>query len=228
MKNAIGGIGTDITHVKDAEIRVQEAESKLRDVVEHSTNLFYSHNTDHHMVCVSAQAEHLFGCNPKDAKKRWTEFIEDASVNRRGFEITEKAIRTGEPQPPYELELRRLDGSKLWVEFNSEPVSISLNRAIACSLLVNEVITNILKHAFIGKNDGTITIELRENDDDVELTISDNGVGLPDDFDPHSTHTLGMQLIITLFQQLGGSYSYDSNGEGTRFHFTFSKTAEEP
>jgi PAS domain S-box-containing protein len=122
MEPAVGGIGTDITEIKETEERLQEAEQKLRDVVEHSTNLFYSHGPDHHLVYVSPQSHHYFGVNPIEAKRRWTEFITENPINELGFELTERAIKTGKPQKPYELELRRDDGSIIWVEVNEAPI----------------------------------------------------------------------------------------------------------
>ncbi len=102
--------------------RAEEAEQKLRDIVEHSTNLFYAHAGDHVMTYLSPQARAYVGCDPADVPVAWTEFLTDNPVNRKGVELTRRAIETGRPQPPYELELKAKDGRILWVAVHEAPV----------------------------------------------------------------------------------------------------------
>jgi len=92
-----------------------------RNIVMNSTNMFYTHNENHEFTYVSPQSKEFLGISPDEAKTRWTEFITDNPVNNEGIELTAKAIRTGKQQPPYQLELRRKDGSTLWVEVNERP-----------------------------------------------------------------------------------------------------------
>jgi|GEM_PF-333720 len=99
-----------------------EAELKLRNIIEHSTNLFYSHTPDHKLTYVSPQSRDFFDCEPEEAMIRWTEFLTDHPLNKMGFELTERAIRTGQPQPPYELELKTRRGRTIWVEVREAPV----------------------------------------------------------------------------------------------------------
>lgn len=111
------------------------------------------------------------------------------------------------------------------IDFNCEPVQLNINQAIPCSLIVNEVATNIFKHAFPGRKKGTITISLHgsENNNSIQLSIRDNGVGLPDDFDSSDTSSLGLNLIDVLSQQLAADYKYESCNEGTLFTIRFKK-----
>jgi PAS domain S-box-containing protein len=101
---------------------LEESEEKLKQIVEHSTNLFYSHTPDHVLTYVSPQSRYFLGCSPEEARTRWTRFVTDNPVNARSYEATERAIRTGLAQPPYELELRTKDGRILWVEVHEAPV----------------------------------------------------------------------------------------------------------
>ncbi len=103
--------------------RLQESEQRLRAIVEHSTNLFYSHTPDHVLTYISPRAREYLDCEPEEALIRWTEFITDHPTNRRGFEHTQRAIDTGERQPPFELELRGKRGRHIWVEVNESPVA---------------------------------------------------------------------------------------------------------
>jgi PAS domain S-box-containing protein len=100
----------------------KETEQKLQDIVDHSTNLFYRHDTNHILTYVSPQSEEFLGCSPEEAKQQWTEFLTDHPINKKGKEYADKAIKTGQPQPPYELQLKKKTGEKIWVRVNEAPV----------------------------------------------------------------------------------------------------------
>lgn len=108
------------------------------------------------------------------------------------------------------------------VNFNNEiePISLTVKQAVPCGLLLNELITNAYKHAFTDLEEGTIAIQLSQEGKTVTLVVSDDGVGLPNDFDINTSSTLGMTLISTLVQQLGGTLTIETEPH-TRFHITF-------
>jgi len=87
-------------------------------------------------------------------------------------------------------------------------------------IIVNELLTNVMKYAFKGKPDGLIVITLGKEKSRVTLTVQDDGVGIPDGFDPGKSSGLGLMLIKLLAEQLGGSYSIE-NHEGTRSILVF-------
>ncbi|MDZ7773078.1 MAG: PAS domain S-box protein [Balneolaceae bacterium] len=97
-------------------------EEKMRDMVEHSTNMFYRHDPDHRLTYVSPQSEEFLGYPPEEAKRRWTEFVTGHPINEKGFAHTQRAIDTGEPQPPFELQLEKADGEVIWVQVNEAPI----------------------------------------------------------------------------------------------------------
>jgi PAS domain S-box-containing protein len=109
-----------------ARTRAQEAlrasEQRLRDIIEHSTNMFYSHTPDHFLTYVSPQSREFFDCEPEEVLIRWTRLATGNPVNRIGLERTERAIETGLPQPTYELELIGMKGRVIWVEVREAPV----------------------------------------------------------------------------------------------------------
>ncbi|HVV85745.1 MAG TPA: histidine kinase dimerization/phosphoacceptor domain -containing protein [Kofleriaceae bacterium] len=101
------------------------------------------------------------------------------------------------------------------------PTRLSLDQAIPCGLLVNELVTNALKHAFPDGRPGEIAIHLARLDGDtVELDVSDDGVGLPAHLDPHRCATLGLDLVFTIAEQLAAEVDVRRDGGvGYRFRF---------
>ncbi|MEX0890265.1 MAG: PAS domain S-box protein, partial [Balneolaceae bacterium] len=112
----------DVTTEKEAQKRLKETESRLRNIVEYSTNMFYSHDLKGRLTYVSPQSVDFLGYRFDEKTPLWTDYLTDHPVNRLGAEYTEKALSTGQRQPPYELELERLDGARIWVEVNEAPV----------------------------------------------------------------------------------------------------------
>ncbi len=87
------------------------------------------------------------------------------------------------------------------------PLTLNLDTALPLGLLANELITNVLKHAFVGRSEGTLFLKLELTDDGFRLTVADDGVGIPPDFDLSSGKTLGMRMIAALTGQLHGKVS---------------------
>lgn len=106
---------------------------------------------------------------------------------------------------------------------NVDDVFLGVDTAIPCGLIVNELVSNSLKHAFPDGRQGEIRIELRGDDGDkLTLIVNDDGVGFPQDVDYRKTKSLGLQLVNTLVTQLEGTIELDRSG-GTVFKITFSK-----
>jgi len=105
-----------------AEEAMRASEQRLREIVEHSTNMFYVHTADHVLRYVSPQSRQFFDCEPEEALVRWTELATHNPINEAGVEATQRAIDTGEVQPVYELELVGAKGRVIWVEVNEAPV----------------------------------------------------------------------------------------------------------
>ena len=87
------------------------------------------------------------------------------------------------------------------------PVVTGIDRAPPCGLIVNELVTNSLKHAFVDGRAGEIRIELGQEEGRVRLSVSDTGVGLPEDLDRRRGESLGLQLVSDLARQLGGAFT---------------------
>lgn len=108
------------------------------------------------------------------------------------------------------------------LNLNVDPVSFDVDTAIPCGLLINELLSNSLKHAFPQGMQGEIHISLKKSGSgEYELSVRDTGVGLPKDIDPRSSDTLGLRLISTLAEgQLEGRLSMKT-GNGTEARIRF-------
>ncbi|MCK4818150.1 histidine kinase, partial [bacterium] len=104
-------------------------------------------------------------------------------------------------------------------------IFLAITTAIPCGLIINELVSNSLKHAFPDKGEGEIKITMHHiNENEVELMVSDNGIGFTKDIDFRNTESLGMQLVITLVEQFEGTIELD-RAEGTAFKIRFSQTS---
>jgi two-component sensor histidine kinase len=109
------------------------------------------------------------------------------------------------------------------VRMNTEfkDIFLDINRAIPCGLIINELVSNSLKHAFPGNKKGEICIKLSSNrQKKTKLTVSDSGVGLPDNVNFREPETLGLQLVSDLVTQIEGTIRLERT-EGTAFHISF-------
>jgi two-component sensor histidine kinase/tetratricopeptide (TPR) repeat protein len=111
-----------------------------------------------------------------------------------------------------------INQNRIRLKIDIENTPMIIETAIPLGLIINEIVSNSLKHAFPAERAGTIRVGLDVvSDSEYHLNIEDDGIGFPPGFDFSNTNTLGMQLINTLTEQLGGSIAIDG-GHGTRFH----------
>lgn len=112
------------------------------------------------------------------------------------------------------------DPSRIGLELNIQEVNIDINSAIPLGLILNELVTNSMKHAFPGDRGGKISISFGKEEDEFVLKVSDDGIGFPPDLDYTKTNSLGMQLVTSLTSQLNGKLKLE-NSQGTQFTITF-------
>ena len=107
------------------------------------------------------------------------------------------------------------------LQVQADDISLAVDTAVPCGLMLNELISNALKHAFPDDGPGQVRIELGTDDEhQCMLKVSDNGVGMPPDLDLNTTGSLGLQLVNALVSQLGGTIELD-NDNGTEFKIVF-------
>jgi len=106
------------------------------------------------------------------------------------------------------------------LETELDDLKLDLDRAVPCGLIVNELVSNALKHAFPGGQGGILRIALTTDGQDCRLSVRDDGVGLPEGCDPDRMDSVGFQLVSDLTGQLHGAMKYRS-GAGSEFIVTF-------
>lgn len=107
------------------------------------------------------------------------------------------------------------------IDVDTEAISLDVHKAVPCGLILNELLTNAMKHAFPERAGGIIRVALkRAGEDRVQLTVSDNGVGLPAcNGDAHHS-SMGLHLVATLAEQLDGTMEVLSHA-GTSVRVVF-------
>ncbi|MCS3799068.1 histidine kinase dimerization/phosphoacceptor domain -containing protein [Niastella sp. OAS944] len=121
-------------------------------------------------------------------------------------------------------------GRKVKFNLQIEPVKLNISHCIPLGLILNEAITNALKHAFPGNREGVIDILLKKTSDDhYLLSVKDNGIGLPPAFNSNKQASMGMKLMRGLSDDLDASFKVNNNG-GTEIllNFTDDDNSEQP
>ena len=112
--------------------------------------------------------------------------------------------------------------NQISLNIHADEVFLTPDVAIPCALLLTELLSNALKHAFPAGESGQVDIDLRvSHDDEVTLVVRDTGVGFPAGVDFRHTASLGLQLVCILTEQLNGTITLDGGPHGTTFTLTF-------
>ncbi|HUX50900.1 MAG TPA: PAS domain S-box protein [Spirochaetia bacterium] len=107
------------------------------------------------------------------------------------------------------------------IDIAVEPITLEVGVAVPCGLILNELVNNALKHAFLPTGHGTVRVELSQIEDGkVRLSVADNGKGFPEDMDYRTAGSMGLALVRALTGQISGTLQLDRS-EGTRFSVEF-------
>jgi PAS domain S-box-containing protein len=131
----------------------------------------------------------------------------------------------------YLFDSYNISESRIQLTIQVDSVSLDLETAIPCGLIVNELVSNALKYAFPGEREGEIHVIFHESNRLSEgtpqkifiLSVRDDGIGLPNDFEMKKAKTLGITLVQGLVQQIQGTFEITSQ-QGTEAKVTFSKS----
>lgn len=214
----------DITEKKRAEEQIKTS-AKEKEILLREIHHRVKNNLQIISSLLNLQAEHI-----KDSQ--YTEMLKDSRHRIRSMALIHEKLYQSE-------NLARIDfseyitslvtglawsyrggGGNVAVKTEVEDIAVGIDTAIPCGLIINELVSNALKHAFPDDKKGEILVRVCSVNGTIELTVKDNGVGIPD-IDFRKTESLGLDLVTTLAeQQLGGEITLDRT-EGTAFTITF-------
>jgi len=117
------------------------------------------------------------------------------------------------------------DTRRVQLDMSMGKIMVDINTAVPLGLLLNELISNALKHAFPDGREGTISISGGEEGDLITLVVRDNGIGIPEELDWKDTTSLGMRLVTSLIDQVDGTIALDRKS-GTTFTVTMKRKPE--
>lgn len=138
-------------------------------------------------------------------------YLSDKMSHIDFYDFTEKLIS--------ELSALYSTNNQITKKIRVDSIQISIDTAVPLGLILNELISNSIKHAFPLGRVGELEVNLCKLNDDLELIVRDNGVGFPDDVDLKKPKTLGLQLVNILVKQLNGRIELETN-HGTAFKIT--------
>jgi two-component sensor histidine kinase len=119
-----------------------------------------------------------------------------------------------------------VDRDRIKLDLKAEEMEMVIDTAIPCGLIINELVSNSLKHAFPGDRTGTIGISLQQlRSGEIKFSVCDDGIGIPGDLDIRRTNSMGMHLVTVMVDQLGGTIELKGK-RGTRFTIRFGEYHE--
>ena len=124
---------------KQVEKALRESEEKLERIIHHSSEVFYLHDAEGQLTYVSPQCQDLLGYTPQEILRDWTTFVTDNPINEVVFERSETAIRTGEKQPSYVIELERKDGRRRLFEVDESPIRDESGKVVALTGAMHDI-----------------------------------------------------------------------------------------
>ena len=226
------GSAIDITERKKAEAKIRatldEKETLLREV---------HHRVKNNLQAMIALMEMQANLIPDEDTRLFLKELEgQARTMSLVYEQLYQSVNLAHVQmAPYLQQLTfnivEMFGGPRKVQLNLDvaPITLDVAQAMPCGLIVNELVTNILKHAFPPEFQGPLTIHitLQDDGDSYRLTVADNGVGLPPGYDWHASRSLGLRLVnLWVTHQLGGTLNV-SGEPGATYAISFRSTTGE-
>jgi two-component sensor histidine kinase len=117
-----------------------------------------------------------------------------------------------------------LDAGNVEIKVLADKLFLNLDYSIPCGLIVNELVSNAFKYAFWEGRKGNIDVIVKKKHNFVEIIVADDGVGINSEIDIKNTETLGLQLVTSLVEQLGGTLFHYNLNPGTEIKITFELT----
>ncbi|MEN9202151.1 MAG: PAS domain S-box protein [Thermostichus sp. DG_1_6_bins_120] len=221
------GIFEDITEEKRAELQIQaalqEKEILLREI---------HHRVKNNLQIISSllrlQADQI-------KSRKYARVFKDAGSRIQAMSLIHEGLYQSNSLAAVDLNqyLHNLisnlfhsygvNPGNIRANIRAEGIRLNLDEAVLCGLIINELVTNSLKYAFPKGRSGEIRVHFSQTYEYTQLRVSDNGIGLPPQFDFKETQSLGLQLVATLTEQLEGTVEL-RNKSGTTFIITFPRS----
>lgn len=211
----------DVTELKKAEDKLKaslnEKELLLKEI---------HHRVKNNMQIISS----LLSLQSKYIEDNSTiQILKESEVRIKAMSLVHESIYLSDnlSSIPFQSYIQRLvmdiiiHYNAQWItpKFNIEDINFNIETAIPCGLIITELVTNSIKYAFL-KKEGEITVEFTREADKLKLTVSDNGIGLPEHLLHEKSNYLGLLLVEMLVNQLEGELKID-NANGTTFTIIF-------
>lgn len=233
-KASMVGTITDVSLIKQNEEKLQLRETQLRQSLEEKETLLKEiyHRTKNNMLVIISMLE-LQAQDVRDEKI--TEVFKETENRIRAMALVHEKLYQSQSLSEIDLGsyIREVvislvnnmaPGGKIGVHFDLQPCPISIDYAVPLGLVINEIVTNSVKHGFPAQQTGRVLVRLSlEQNNTILLDVEDNGVGLANGIDLDSATSFGMQIVSSLIRmQLKGRVTLDGHS-GTRYHIRFTK-----
>jgi len=168
----------------------------------------------------------------QNGQKKPVEFNQEIQTRARAVELINEKLYQSEDfamidfscyireLTGYLFDFYGVDSNLISVKMDVEGIPLDINVAIPCGLIINELVTNSLKHAFPDRSKGQIWIKFHSDNNNTVLTVSDNGIGLKEVIETEKSETSGLRLVNKLVKQLNGKIELNTD-EGTEFKIIF-------
>jgi len=225
-------IGNDITALKQTEAELRESEERIRASLTEKEVLLKEihHRVKNNMQVISSLVE-LQADEVQD--QAICRVLKDVTFRVRSMAMVHEKLYQSDDFAHVDFaDYARSLLRYLWqaqagaipgvaMKMNLEPVLLPVNEAVPCGLMLNELFTNSLKHAFVGRETGAVTVSLQNGGrGKVVLSVQDDGIGLPLEMDIKNARSLGLRLVQMLARQLRASVEAQHHN-GTAFTITF-------
>jgi PAS domain S-box-containing protein len=229
---AIEAIARDVTDRKQLVERLEEGTKALRRSLVEKTALLQEvhHRVKNNLQLICSLLSMQIDCSKTE---NYSRPLNDAHSRVLSMSLIHEQIYQSETMADLDFGqyvealisrlfgLYCIDQARIRLEVELTPIRLSAEQAIPCGLILNELLSNALKHAFPGGRAGMIRIGLSEPAAGrVELVVADNGAGLPPGFRIEHSQSLGLQVVATLLRQLGAELTITGEG-GASFRFSW-------
>jgi len=229
--NRIVGIAQDITPQKEAEERLKSSEEQIRSSLNEKEVLLKEihHRVKNNLQVISSLLS-LQATQIRD--KEAAQVFRDSQSRVRAMALVHERLYQSEDlaridfagyvrdMTSHLLRSYQSEARAIRLELEAAGVALDVDAAIPCALIINEIVSNAFKYAFPDDRQGEIRISLDQNEGEITMVISDNGVGLPEGMSFEQSGSLGLQLVHSLTDQLGGRVQCSTSG-GTTFEIRF-------